>query len=65
MTSNSRVAVLREHLGQARRCPLILAGTGSSAARIDADFVLIKNRLDPALRKRIEDLSTLLTEQGL
>jgi len=35
---------------------LVLAGTGSSAARIDADFVLIKNRLDPGLRKRIEDL---------
>lgn len=35
---------------------LVLAGTGSSAARIDADFALIKNRLDPALRKRIEVL---------
>ena len=35
---------------------LVLAGTGSSAARIDADFVLIKNRLDPALRKRIDEL---------
>jgi proline iminopeptidase len=43
-----------QHPGSVRR--LILAGTGSSAARIDADFVLIKNRLDPGLRKRIEDL---------
>jgi proline iminopeptidase len=43
-----------QHPGAVRR--LILAGTGSSAARIDADFVLIKNRLDPDARKRIEEL---------
>lgn len=35
---------------------LILAGTGSSAARIDADFVVIEHNLEPGLRKRIEDL---------
>jgi len=35
---------------------LILAGTGSSAARLDADFAAIKAALDPDLRKRIEAL---------
>jgi proline iminopeptidase len=35
---------------------LILAGTGSSAARIDADFKLIKESLDPALRAQIDAL---------
>jgi len=43
-----------QHPDSVRR--LILAGTGSSAARIDADFVRIKNALEPGLRKRIEDL---------
>jgi proline iminopeptidase len=32
---------------------LILASTGSSAARIDADFATIKSRLDKTLRERI------------
>jgi len=35
---------------------LILAGTGSSAARINADFKRIKDSLDPALRARIDAL---------
>ncbi|MBS0421196.1 MAG: alpha/beta fold hydrolase [Proteobacteria bacterium] len=43
-----------QHPDAVRR--LILAGTGSSAARIDADFVGIKNALEPGLRKRIEAL---------
>jgi proline iminopeptidase len=43
-----------QHPDAVRR--LILAGTGSSAARIDADFVVIKKGLEPGLRKRIEDL---------
>jgi proline iminopeptidase len=35
---------------------LILASTGSSAARINADFATIKNGLDKTLRERIEAL---------
>jgi proline iminopeptidase len=35
---------------------LILAGTGSTAAQIDADFVRIKNSLDKDLRQKIEAL---------
>jgi proline iminopeptidase len=35
---------------------LILASTGSSAERIDADFALIKNSLEPDLRKKIDEL---------
>jgi proline iminopeptidase len=35
---------------------LILAGTGSSASRINADFKLIKDSLDPALRAKIDAL---------
>jgi len=35
---------------------LILAGTGSSASRINADFKLIKDSLDPALRAQIDAL---------
>lgn len=35
---------------------LILASTGSSAARINADFAAIKTTLEPGLRKRIEEL---------
>jgi proline iminopeptidase len=33
---------------------LILAGTGSSAARVNADFKLIKESLDPVLRAQID-----------
>jgi proline iminopeptidase len=33
---------------------LILAGTGSSASRINADFKLIKDSLDPVLRAQID-----------
>ena len=35
---------------------LILAGTGSSAARVNADFKLIKDSLAPALRAQIDAL---------
>ena len=35
---------------------LILAGTGSSASRVNADFKLIKDSLDPALRAQIDAL---------
>jgi proline iminopeptidase len=35
---------------------LILAGTGSSAARVNADFRKIKDALDPELRARIDAL---------
>lgn len=35
---------------------LILADTGSSASRINADFKLIKDSLDPALREQIDAL---------
>jgi proline iminopeptidase len=35
---------------------LILAGTGSSASRINADFKLIKDSLDPVLRAQIDAL---------
>jgi len=35
---------------------LILAGTGSSAARVNADFKLIKESLDPVLRAQIDAL---------
>jgi proline iminopeptidase len=35
---------------------LILASTGSSAARLDADFKLIKDSLDPQLRSKIDAL---------
>jgi proline iminopeptidase len=35
---------------------LILAGTGSSASRVNADFKLIKDSLDPALRGQIDAL---------
>ena len=35
---------------------LILAGTGSSASRINADFKLIKDSLAPALRAQIDSL---------
>jgi proline iminopeptidase len=41
-----------KHPGELRR--LILASTGSSAARIDADFAKIKGGLDKSLRDRIE-----------
>ena len=40
--------------GSIRR--LVLASTGSSAARINADFKTIKDALDPELRARIEAL---------
>jgi proline iminopeptidase len=42
------------HPGAVRR--LILAGTGSSAARVDGDFADMKASLDPNLRSRIETL---------
>src|SRR5205807_2192534 len=35
---------------------LILAGTGSSAPRVNADFKLIKDSLDPVLRAQIDAL---------
>ncbi len=35
---------------------LILAGTGSSASRVNADFKLVKDSLDPALRAQIDAL---------
>jgi proline iminopeptidase len=35
---------------------LILAGTGSSASRVNADFKLIKDSLDPVLRAQIDAL---------
>ncbi len=35
---------------------LILAGTGSSASRVNADFKLIKDSLDPVLRGQIDAL---------
>jgi proline iminopeptidase len=37
---------------------LILAGTGSSAARVNADFKLIKESLDPVLRAQINALES-------
>jgi proline iminopeptidase len=37
---------------------LILASTGSSALRINADFELIKNSLEPVLRARLEALES-------
>jgi proline iminopeptidase len=43
-----------KHPGALRR--LILASTGSSAARIDADFAKLKGGLDKSLRDRIEAL---------
>jgi proline-specific peptidase len=45
---------------------LILASTGSSAARVNADFKLIKESLDPVLRARIEalELKGILGEDG-
>jgi proline iminopeptidase len=47
-------AVAVNHPAGVRR--LILASTGSSATRINADFKQIKDSLDPDLRKRIETL---------
>jgi proline iminopeptidase len=47
-------AVAINHPAGIRR--LILASTGSSAARVNEDFRLIKNRLDKDLRAKIETL---------
>lgn len=49
-------AVAINHPAGIRR--LILASTGSSAARINADFKVIKDSLDKDLRARIEDLES-------